>query len=93
MAQILKMLHFAQQHGVAQMQVGSGRVETGFHTQGPAFFLRLDQPLAQVLFADQFRQAFLEINELFVGGRRGHSLIVNAAPEFLICQWILQTAS
>ena len=35
-AQILEMLHLAQQHGVAQVQIGRGGIEAGFHAQRAA---------------------------------------------------------
>ena len=76
MAQILKVLHLAQQHGVAQVQVGRGGVEAGLDAQRRAGLCGLDQALAQILFADDFRHAFLEICELFVDRTRGHSSIV-----------------
>ena len=63
MAQVLEVLHLAQQHGVAEMQVRRGGIEAGFHAQRLAL---LDEALPQVLFADQFRQALLQIDDLFV---------------------------
>ena len=69
MAQILKMFHLAQQHGVAQMQIRRGRIEARFHAQGPARLGRLQQAFAQVLFANDLDQAFLQIGQLFVYGR------------------------
>ena len=62
-AEILEVLHLAQQHGVAEMQIGRGGVEAGLHAQRPAF---LRDPLAQILFADQFGEAFFQIGYLFV---------------------------
>ena len=35
-AQVLKVFHLAQQHGVAQVQIGRRRIEAGFHTQRAA---------------------------------------------------------
>ena len=32
-AQILKVLELAEEHGVAEVEVGRGRVEAGFHAQ------------------------------------------------------------
>ena len=37
-AQVLEVLHLAQQDGVAQVQVGRGGVEAGFDAQRPAFW-------------------------------------------------------
>ena len=66
MPQILKVLHLAQQHGVAQVQIGRRRIEAGLHAQRTAGLLGLDQALAQVFFADQVGQPFLEVRQLFV---------------------------
>jgi len=75
-AQILKMLHLAQQDRVAQVQIGRGRVESRLHAQRPARFRGFEQPFAQFLFADQFRQASFDVRELFVNVQRGHRTIV-----------------
>ncbi len=77
MAEILKMLHFPEQHGVAEMQVGRRGIEARFNAQRPPGLRRFDQALAQLFFADQFRQAFLQVCELFVDG---HSLFIRAGP-------------
>ena len=67
-AQILEVLHLAQQHGVAQVQIGRGRVEAGLDAQFAAGFGGLDQAFAQVFFADDLRHAFAQVGELFVDG-------------------------
>ncbi len=59
--QILKVLHLAQQHRVAQVQIGRRGIEPRFHAQRPAGLLGLDQALAQVFFADQVGQALLQV--------------------------------
>ena len=66
--QILKVLHLAQQHRVAQVQIGRRGIEARFHAQRTAGLFGLDQALAQVLFADQVGQAFLQVRQLFVDG-------------------------
>ena len=48
---ILKMLHLAKQDRVAEMEIGRGRIETGFYAQRAAE----RQALAQVLFANAVR--------------------------------------
>ena len=70
MAEILEMFHLAQQHGVAQMQVGRGGIETGLNAQRPAGLGRLRQAFAQVLFANDLRETFLQVSQLLVDG--GH---------------------
>ena len=34
--QVLELAHLVEQHGVAQMQVGRGRIEAGLDAQRPA---------------------------------------------------------
>ena len=65
-AQVLEVLELAHQHGVAQVQVGRGRVETGLHAQGAAGLTRLLEALAQIGDADDLRRAFLQVVQLFV---------------------------
>jgi hypothetical protein len=66
--EILEMFHLAQQDGVAQMQVGRRGIEAGFHAQRPACLRRLHQAFAQVFFANDLGQTFLQIDQLFVDG-------------------------
>ena len=60
--QILKVLHLAQQDGVAQVQIGRGGVEARLHAQRPAGLGGEHQPLAQILFANDLRHAFAEVS-------------------------------
>ena len=59
------------------MQIGRRGVEAGLDAQRPADLSRLSQALLQILFADDFREAFFEIRELFSYGSKGHFTIVN----------------
>ena len=68
MAEVLKVFHLAQEHGVAQVQVRRGGVEAGLDAKLAARFGGLDEALAQVLFADDLRHAFPQVGELFVNG-------------------------
>ena len=70
MAQILEVLHLPQQYGMAQMKIGGGGVEPCLHTQRAARF----EPLAQIFFADHFREAFAKVGDLFVNRERSHFL-------------------
>src|SRR5262249_47039318 len=63
-AEILKVLHLAKQHRVAQVQVGRGGVESGFDTQRTADLEALDE----VLLADDFGHTFLEVGDLLGNG-------------------------
>ena len=61
-AQFLKVAHLVHDHGVAQMQVGSGGVKAHLHAQGRAAF----QFLAQFLLVNQFRHAALDHGHLAI---------------------------
>ena len=74
-AQILKVLHLAQQDGVAQVQVRRGGVKAGLDAQLAAGLFGLDQALAQVFFADDLRHAFAQVCDLLV---ECHSVNCNA---------------
>src|SRR5262249_55283381 len=50
--------------------------ETRLHAQGPARFSRLDEPLAQIFFADDLRHPFAQVCQLFINGHRGKSLVL-----------------
>jgi hypothetical protein len=59
-AELLKVAQLAEEHGVAEMEVGRGGVEAGFDAEGAAGFAALFEALAQVADADDFCCAFLE---------------------------------
>ncbi len=65
-AELLKVAQLAHEHGVAQVQVGRGRIESGLHAQGAAGFAAVFKALAQVAHADDLRRAFLKQVHLFV---------------------------
>ena len=54
MSQILKVLELAEQHRVAQMQIGRGRVETGLDAQRSALAGAQQMRSRRSCFADQF---------------------------------------
>jgi hypothetical protein len=64
MPQVLEMLELAEQHSVAQMQVGRGRVEPRFDAKRPAFADTQDDALAKILLPDQFGKALADIGKL-----------------------------
>ena len=63
-AHVLKVFQLAHEHGVAQVQVGRGRVEAGLHPHGLARRARLLQPLAQVAFTNDLRRALAQVSQL-----------------------------
>ena len=67
-AQVLKMFQLAQHDGVAQVQVGRGRVHAQLHAQRLAGLARSFELRAQIFFANNFRRALAQIGELFVHG-------------------------
>jgi hypothetical protein len=77
MAHILKVLHFAQQHGVAQVQVGCGRVETGLHAQRLAGLLRLLELVSEFSDRDDFGGTLQDVIELllYVGKVHGQKTL------------------
>ena len=79
-AEILKVFELAQQHGVAEMEIGRGGIEAGFHPQRLAGGERLLQLGAQLGLLHNFRGALLDVGQLFVNGReRGHRVKIIAA--------------
>jgi hypothetical protein len=64
--EVLKVLHLAQQHGVAQVQVGRGGIEAGLDAQFAAGGGGCNQPLAKIFFANDLRHALAQIRKLFV---------------------------
>ena len=76
-AQILKVFHLAQKHGVAQVQIGRGGIEARLHAQRTAGLGGFREARLQVLFADDLREALLQVGELFGDGSKGHFTIVN----------------
>ena len=68
MAKLLEVAQLAHEHGVAQVQVGRGGVESGFDAEGAAGFAAVFEALAQVGDADDFGGALLKEVHLFVYG-------------------------
>ncbi len=60
------MFQLADEHGVAQVQIGSSGIEAGLHTHGLARGARLLQPLAQVALANDLERTFAQVGELFI---------------------------
>ncbi len=74
------MLKLAQEHGVSEMKIRRGRIESGFHAQRLAGCKRLLQLGAQLRLLNNFSGAFLDVGELFVnGGEGGHRVKIIAA--------------
>jgi len=77
--QLLKVAQLAHQHGVAQVQVGSGGVEAGFYAEGAAGLAAVLKALSQVADADNLRRPLLEQVHLFVYRRKigGTSVLIS----------------
>jgi len=58
----------AHEHGVAEVKIGGGGVESGFDAERAAGFERVFETLAEVVDADDFGGAFLEQVELLGDG-------------------------
>ena len=65
----------------AQVEVRRGGIKSGFHAEGFSFGGRLFQAFAEILLADQLREAFLDVSDLFFDGERSHPPIVGGAGE------------
>jgi hypothetical protein len=59
-AELLEVAQLAQQHCVAEMQVGCSRIESGFDAERAAGFAAFFEAFAEVADADDFGGAFLE---------------------------------
>ena len=73
-AEVLKMLELAQEHGVAEMEIGRGRIESGFYAQRLAGSKRLLQLGTKLGLLHNFGRALLDVGELFVNRREGGHL-------------------
>ncbi len=71
-AHVLEVLHLAEEHGVAQVQVGRGGIEADLDFQRPA---DADARL-ELFLADELDEALLEIRDLFFQGVPAHLTIV-----------------
>ena len=68
MAQVLEVLELPHEHGVAEMQVGRGRVEPGLYAQGTAGLARFFEAFAQIGDADDLRGTLPQVVQLLVDG-------------------------
>ena len=67
-AHVLKVLELAHEHGVAEVEVGGGGIESGFHAHGLAGGERFLDALAQVALANDFGRALAQVVQLLVDG-------------------------
>ena len=74
MAQVLEMLHLADQDGVPQVQVGGGGIEAHLDQQRFFRLQRTGELLLQVPFADDLQGPFPEQVELFGNGGEMHPI-------------------
>jgi len=87
-AEILKVLHLAQQHGVPEMQVGRSGVESRFDAQRNSSFLDLNQALAQFLPPESIPRGPSQVRDLFVNRhsfiRAGNEVTVTSFTSFAV---------
>ena len=81
MAQVLKMLDLAQDHGVAQVKIGGRGVHTEIDTQRFAGFQRVIELGFQLGFRNDFSDAFFQVGELFFDGFEFHLSHGSASQE------------
>ena len=65
------MFQFAQQNGVAEMQIRSSRIEARLHAERFARRKRFLELGAQFGFANDLRAALFYVCQLFVNGKKG----------------------
>src|SRR5215475_5941488 len=65
MAEILEVFHLPDEDRMADVNVGCGRVESGFDPERLAGLLRALQLFEQFLFTDDFDGAAADVFELF----------------------------
>ena len=72
MAEILKVLELAHQHGVAEVQIGRGGIKAGLYAQRLAGLPGSLQALLQVGDPDDFSRTLLQVIELLIYRREVH---------------------
>jgi hypothetical protein len=70
MTEVLEVFHLPEQDGVAEVQIGRGRIETGFDAERPIRFRSRQEALAQLFLADNLGEPLLYICELFFDRRK-----------------------
>ena len=79
-AEVLKVFELAQEHRVAEMQVGRGGIKSGLDPKWLARGASFLQLGAEFALANNFRRAFLDVSQLFVNREeRGHRVKIIAA--------------
>ena len=68
MAEALEVRHLAQQHGVAEVEIGRGGVEPGLDRERLGRGARALELAPQVRFGDEVDRAALQQRELLVDG-------------------------
>ena len=80
MAEVLKVLKLAQKNGVAEMEIGRGRIEPRLDAKRLARRQRLLQLGAKLGLLHDFRGTLFDVSELFVDRREtGHRVKIIAA--------------
>ena len=74
MTEVLEVLHLPKQHGVAQVQVGRGRIESDLDRQRLAVCGRALELRAQLAGADDVDASLRQIGQLLVDGHARQSL-------------------
>ena len=71
MPEILKVLQLAQHNGVAQMDIGRGRVDSQLYAQRFARRNRFLKLRLQLILANDFGDTFVNIGKLFLNRLEG----------------------
>src|SRR5437660_910464 len=73
------MLEFADENGMAEMQIGRGRIESRFYAERFAGFGGLLKSLAEFGLTDYLRCALLYICELLFNRWKRHAMWLNSS--------------
>ena len=71
MAEVLEVLHFSQQDGVAEVEVRRGGIESDFHRERLAGLREALELGLELAGADDVHAALGEVRELFFNGHNG----------------------
>src|SRR5262249_35913884 len=72
-AQFLKRAQFADYHGVAEVNIGRGRIRAEFYAQRLAGFGRFLEFRTQFFLTNYFRGPFAQVSELFIYGHHSRA--------------------
>jgi hypothetical protein len=76
MAEVLEVLHLSEKDNMAEMKVWRSRIKSRFDTQRTIIFYGRSEAVAELFFADELSQAFLDVGQLLFDGRKWHDRLL-----------------